>query len=297
MSDIDNDVSGQSANMTWREAIAFVLRAEGTAMRPNEIAEGIVARNLRSSYGATPEATVGSNLAVAFRDDPDCEWRKVAPSTYIHRDASGEQPVSPAVAGSKSSDEAAAAQSSTTDANSFETSTVESDTDSASREQSAGVIRALGMFWARDMVHWQSGVSLLGRQGVGADPIDLSQQAGVYLLHDRREVIYVGRAIADSLGTRLLVHTGDRLAGRWDRFSWFGVREVREDGSLSRIDAEFGLDSVITAFEAILIEALEPRQNRRRGDMLTGVEFLQVEDPELEKTRNRNFLQKIAAKM
>jgi hypothetical protein len=31
--------------------------------------------------------------------------------------------------------------------------------------------------------------------------------------------------------------------------------------------------------EAVLIEGLEPRQNRKRGDDFQAVEFLQVEDP------------------
>jgi hypothetical protein len=33
--------------------------------------------------------------------------------------------------------------------------------------------------------------------------------------------------------------------------------------------------------EAVLIEALEPRQNRKRGDDLSGVEYIQKEDPEI----------------
>lgn len=42
---------------------------------------------------------------------------------------------------------------------------------------------------------------------------------------------------------------------------------------------------MIPALEAILIEALEPRQNRKRGDDLSAVEFMQVEDPELQKKK------------
>ena len=37
---------------------------------------------------------------------------------------------------------------------------------------------------------------------------------------------------------------------------------------------------MIPALDAILIEALEPRQNRKRGDDLSAVEFIQREDPE-----------------
>jgi hypothetical protein len=37
--------------------------------------------------------------------------------------------------------------------------------------------------------------------------------------------------------------------------------------------------------EALLIEALEPRQNRKRGDSFKAVEYLQIEDPRIEKER------------
>lgn len=42
---------------------------------------------------------------------------------------------------------------------------------------------------------------------------------------------------------------------------------------------------MIPALEAILIEALEPRQNRKRGDDLSAVEYLQRVDPEIEKKK------------
>ena len=42
---------------------------------------------------------------------------------------------------------------------------------------------------------------------------------------------------------------------------------------------------LIPALEAILIEALEPRQNRKRGDDLAAVEYLQKVDLEIEKKK------------
>ena len=42
---------------------------------------------------------------------------------------------------------------------------------------------------------------------------------------------------------------------------------------------------MIPALEAILIEALEPRQNRKRGDDLSAVEFIQHEDPKSKTVR------------
>jgi len=45
----------------------------------------------------------------------------------------------------------------------------------------------------------------------------------------------------------------------------------------------FKVKILIPALEAILIEALEPRQNRKRGDDLSAVEYIQKEDPEIQK--------------
>ena len=48
---------------------------------------------------------------------------------------------------------------------------------------------------------------------------------------------------------------------------------------------------IIPALEAILIEALEPRQNRKRGDDLSAVEYIQKEDPEIQKKRVKESLE------
>ena len=45
------------------------------------------------------------------------------------------------------------------------------------------------------------------------------------------------------------------------------------------------------ALEAIMIEALEPRQNRKRGDDLSAVEYLQKADPEIERKKRRAVLE------
>lgn len=47
---------------------------------------------------------------------------------------------------------------------------------------------------------------------------------------------------------------------------------------------------MIPALEAILIEALEPRQNRKRGDDLAAVEYLQKEDPAIKKKMVKDTL-------
>jgi hypothetical protein len=97
------------------------------------------------------------------------------------------------------------------------------------------------------------------------------------------------------MGRRLYQHTVDRMTGRWNRFSWFGVYPVEENGNLKTVADFSGVDIsiVIATMEAVLIEGLEPRQNRKRGDDFQAVEFLQFEDPELSLQRERELLQKM----
>lgn len=114
----------------------------------------------------------------------------------------------------------------------------------------------------------------------------------MYLLHDRDRTIYVGRA-ADALFARLKAHTGDRLSGRWDRFSWFGLRGVHEDGSLSAPATAWNYEVVIETLEALLIETIEPPLNRKRGDNLSAIEYLQGEDPQIEASRKKRLLQEL----
>ncbi|MFO1015011.1 MAG: hypothetical protein U1E50_14735 [Caulobacteraceae bacterium] len=134
---------------------------------------------------------------------------------------------------------------------------------------------------------------IFGRQGLGATDVDFSNQVGVYLLHDRDRVIYVGRA-TDTLASRLKAHTTDRLGGRWDRFSWFGLRGVSDEGTLGEPTAAWTHLVVIETLEALLIESLEPPLNRRRGDNFSAVEYIQVEDPEIDKAKRKQLLDQLA---
>ena len=162
----------------------------------------------------------------------------------------------------------------------------------------AGFIQAFGMYWQRALVDWKHQPSLCGMAQRGAKKVDFGPQKGVYLLHDVRHVVYVGRTTDQTIGQRLLQHNSDRLNGRWDRFSWFGVLPVNEDGSLGEAAGPgLGVDDLISAMEALLIEAVEPPQNRRRGDHTTDVEYLQAADPNLGEKGTAKFLAAIAAEM
>ena len=73
---------------------------------------------------------------------------------------------------------------------------------------------------------------------------------------------------------------------------------VEQDGTLRNAVAlkAIGIDVVIATMEAVLIEGLEPRQNRKRGDDFQAIEFIQVEDPDLESDRTQKLLQELLVK-
>ena len=59
------------------------------------------------------------------------------------------------------------------------------------------------------------------------------------------------------------------------------MRNVGAKGELIDTLVPWNQTVVIVTFEALLIETLEPPLNRRRGGNLSGVEYLQVADPEI----------------
>ena len=157
-------------------------------------------------------------------------------------------------------------------------------------EEQYAVVTSFGMYWRRDIVNWTANPSVLGMQQIGAEPVNFQKQLGIYLLYDGREVIYVGRSKDRPIGQRLYEHTLDRMSTRWDRFSWFGLLPVMNNGNLGPLPEGYAADTIIPTLEGILIEALEPRQNRKRGDDLAAVEYLQKEDPLVERKKKQAIL-------
>ena len=258
--------------MTWKKAILKVLQEADGAMHYKEIAEAIVNNEYRSNIGATPAATVSANITTSIKKEGEkSPFRKVGKGEYIVRSSSD----------SKS-----------------HTKEIEDEKKKVEKEEEEqAVICALGMYWQRSRVVWKRDARLFGRQQIGAESVDFGSQVGIYLLHDGREVVYVGRAIDRPMGKRLFEHTVDRLSGRWDRFSWFGLRGVTDRGTLQDLPSNYQFQSIIPALEALLIEALEPRQNRRRGDDFTAIEFIQADDPEQKDLELKNTLKEIESKL
>jgi hypothetical protein len=255
----------KSKDLPWRDAIHKVLREAGKPLHYRDIAESIVNEGLRESVGATPAHTVAAIITTEINQKKGrAKVVRLGGGEYVWK----ENYVQP------------------------EVDTVEVSEEIFESEPS--VIEAFGMFWRRSEVEWSRKPTILGQETPKADAIDFSSQLGVYLLHDGKEIVYVGRSVDRPLGLRLYEHTLDRLNGRWDRFSWFGVIPVNEDGKLgSRNAVNIDLDLIIVTLEALLIEALEPPLNRKRGDRFGASEYIQVSDPEIERKKRHALLDSI----
>jgi len=259
------------ADMSWRDAILAVLSEAGEPLHYAEIAQRIVDAGLVTTAGATPANTVSARLSTALAN----EVVKVDRGTYRLRDAERLNRVE-RTSGASVSD-------------------TQQPPESAHAEDEQGFLNAFGMFWRRDEVDWdRAGKDLLGSQLKAAQPVNFAEQVGVYILYSGNRIVYVGRTTEPRLGVRLWEHTRDRLAGRWDVFSWFGVREVAPDGSLGPVPSgNFAVDMLVATMEALLIEGLEPPQNRRRGDGFNATEFIQVTDPRIEERREEQVIQRL----
>lgn len=140
------------------------------------------------------------------------------------------------------------------------------------------LIQNYGLFWRREHIEWGAGSRRGHLNGVYAygkreGTVDFREQRAVYVLYDDGfRMVYVGQAGRTNgyLFDRLKAHTRNRLAERWSKFSWFGIRGLVEDTSrpgqyMLDKDAKFDttLDQVLDHIEGILIEAAEPSLNRK----------------------------------
>lgn len=258
--------------MPWRKAILRVLSEAKEPLHYSEIAQRILDNGLRKQTGATPAATVAATISMSMQRDLVRVDRGVY--TLVPRTSTPQE---------------------TSSVERSDAPEVIPPTAPEKVEEDNGFLNAFGMFWRRDEVDWeQRGQSLLGAQLKAAQGINFAEQVGVYILYSGDRVIYVGRITEPRLGSRLWDHTRDRLTGRWDRFSWFGVRTVADDGTLGPVPSgNFAIEMLVATMEALLIEGLEPPQNRRRGDGFNATEFIQTTDPQVERRRAQQFFQRL----
>lgn len=249
--------------LTWHKAIEKVLKNSSEPLSPREITEQIIADDLREGrLGSTPSCTVAAQIGKSIKDKKDnSPYIRISKGIFTLRNMVS------------------------TD-NKPKNTTTEQDLNLEDND----IVSSFGMFWRRKEVEWTSKPKLLGMQGIGADPIDFSQQIGVYLLYSGKEIIYVGKSVDRPIGKRLYEHTRDRLSSRWNTFSWFGLLPLSDKGEIKSLPKQYNSEKIIPFLEAILIEALEPRQNRKRGDDLSDFEYIQKTDLEIEKKRMQAFV-------
>jgi hypothetical protein len=108
----------------------------------------------------------------------------------------------------------------------------------------------------------------------------------LYILYNSYGPYYVGIVKADRLGHRLRDHLKDKHRRKWDRFSWFGFREVRQklDFGLSqlgpsvrgRTSTSVGSGAVIGDIEALLIAGFGLGANVKRSPFRGKQEWKQM---------------------
>jgi hypothetical protein len=270
--------------MSWREAIERVLKEEARPLHYSEISELVLSKDYYKTEGATPDATVNAQLTSSIKHEgAKSPFLKVSRGTFTLRSL-GPQPATPqeptVVLPPATPKVLKAAQS----------ATIEEEPDES-------VIRCLGMYWQRDLVVWKNDPRVFGKQQALSKPVDFGAQRGIYILYDHHTVVYVGRSVDRPIGRRLYEHTIDRLGSRWNRFSWFGLLNVTDDGKLVEVPIKVTLPSLIATLEALLIEALEPPQNRKRGDDFSVMEYIQDVDPEIKERELQNTLRAIEQKL
>lgn len=265
------------SELKWKEAIAKVLEEEKRALHYTDIAEIIAQKGYRKSLGATPQDTVSANLTTDINTNKEKSiFAKVDRGIYILRKFLDD---SSAILYAETKDQR--------------------EITPILLKENLKIINAFGIYWNRNQVHWKTTPDLLGIQQLGASEVNFKDQIGIYLLHDGRETIYIGQAIDQSLGQRLKNHTSDRLNGRWDRFSWFGFYPVSENGNLIK-NLKFdniNVQNIGDILEAILIECMEPRQNRKQGNLFSGLEYLQQEAPEIKKKLKEQLIRELTEKL
>jgi len=265
------------AELKWKEAIVKVFEDEKKALHYTEIAELIAERGYRKSLGATPQDTVSANMSTDINTNKEKSiFAKVDKGIYILR---------------KFLD----------DRSQLLTEDVEKQIEPIEKtaKEKFKIINAFGIYWDRYLVHWKTTPDLLGIQQIGATEVNFKDQRGIYLLYDSREIIYVGQAIEQTLGQRLKQHISDRLSGRWNRFSWFGFYSVNDKGHLldRRKFENLDIQVLSDTLEAILIESVEPRQNRKQGNTLFGMEYLQQESSEIKKKKTEDLIRELTDKL
>jgi hypothetical protein len=166
-------------------------------------------------------------------------------------------------------------------------------------------ILCLGARWRAEDVYWNSTLANARLEGVPQRKVtapiaNFALQSGIYILFSEDRPIYVGQA-NKTLFARLKTHwLIDDLSGRWDSFTWFGLRKVIGgiNPGLSKPDTDFLISTtqLLDHFEAAMIHAFEPPMNGQEGRFGGQVtRYKQIRDSRLGPT-DRKLLEGMAIK-
>jgi len=113
---------------------------------------------------------------------------------------------------------------------------------------------------------------------------DFREQRGIYILYGNYGPHYAGLTRRQTLGKRLQDHLKDEHAGKWDRFCWFGFKQVlkaKDESGLQRLKAKMPAQkfidphAAIKDMEALLIKAMA-LTNRADSKFVAAEEWQQV---------------------
>lgn len=168
----------------------------------------------------------------------------------------------------------------------------------------SSLVKLYGEFWNPDIVDW-------GSQGAGnkgtlpgtliidgtKKEVDCWDARGIYILHENFRATYVGKAFSTPIGKRLRDHLTDRLAGRWDMFSWYSTSNYRRTKNDLSVAGQRNLnpETIISTLEALAILIADPPLNRKRESLPNAVEVEQAESPHPQTIRH--YLQEIMRKL
>jgi hypothetical protein len=239
-------------NIALRESIASVLAPYSKPIDLDEIASKLVeAEGDLEKFGAVPLRSIHSCIDDAIRAEGEsCPFLKSFPGFYMLREKAKPHQLL----------KASKARS----------------TEPKIHEGQIGIVSCFGVSWQRNRVKWTPSPEILGCQFMASKPIDFGQQIGFYALHSEGgEVGYFGSTIDKPIGTCLFEHTQDRLRGRWNRFSFFGLLPVTDAGTFDRLPDDFKPADTLASLAAIIMELFSPRGNRLYFDWLSTLEFIE----------------------
>ena len=164
-------------------------------------------------------------------------------------------------------------------------------------------VTSFGLFWRESEIDWHPGqgnknsFKLLGRIGSNRGKVqvaDFRYQQGIYILYDNYGPSYVGLTRDQGLGKRLKDHLSDHLAGKWDRFSWFGFSPLGSPDSaglsvlkLPETEVSEDTHTTIGDLEALLIRAIGPKRNSSSMKFDKAKEWAQISYDDIEKYTKR----------